>query len=533
MASRCARRPPSAPPSALARLTRSLASASQVVTDGVIYVNGHEYPVPADQPRLSAAAVREISARGPYTKPFELVVPILQPDRCRRFQDSLLERAAALLGAACGGGGGAAALSTRGAMVALLARPNADPGAPTYTVVMPPLLKCSTQSYEDLIRIVRWSEAHVRDAGRPPPLVLLLAGDGQSVLRMKDLKKEAPAEYKHVLVANGPFHSNAHLLFSFAYLWWNPLLGAAAARLGKLQHVAPTTYNLEFNHFNHHLQFQLAVAAAVMLYLQRHVTQPPLELLLRNPAQYAAEVQSAGGRVLVEFLRHAGLPCVFWQRAQRAMDGETLDALHAHAFHTFRAAHKTGSMQISLQHLLSTHATHDELQPFVREHLFVSPRGNVGASIGVDRDLENFNKDQKEQGTHRPLISTLTEAAADTAGAVRHAYRGWKLANEVGEPGDDGVRASMEGEIDVLVAWFVGALGVDLVAPTADNPFWVSGNPVRLAGGAAKERRPWEWIWAVADGRSAGGGLHECPADAAGKPWGEWLRVHLENMYQM
>ena len=52
----------------------------------------------------------------------------------------------------------------------------------------------------------------------------------------------------------------------------------------------------------------------------------------------------------------------------------------------FRASRKLNAAQISLQHLLSTHATHDELQPFVREHLFVSPRGNVGASIGVDRD---------------------------------------------------------------------------------------------------------------------------------------------------
>ena len=40
-----------------------------------------------------------------------------------------------------------------------------------------------------------------------------------------------------------------------------------------------------------------------------------------------------GGKVLFEFMRHGGLPTVFWKRSARSEDGATVDDLHCHALH--------------------------------------------------------------------------------------------------------------------------------------------------------------------------------------------------------
>jgi hypothetical protein len=51
-----------------------------------------------------------------------------------------------------------------------------------------------------------------------------------------------------------------------------------------------------------------------------------------------------------------------------------------------------------------------------------------------------------------------------------------------------------------------GYTGTETSMPTADNPFWHTGQPVPLAAGEYKTRRPWEWVWLVAQGRAFGKG---------------------------
>ena len=50
-----------------------------------------------------------------------------------------------------------------------------------------------------------------------------------------------------------------------------------------------------------------------------------------------------------------------------------------------------------------------------------------------------------------------------------------------------------------------------------------------IDGGEARERRPWEFVWSVADGEVGGGG-GERPS-AAAKEWSAFVRSHLEGMY--
>ena len=93
---------------------------------------------------------------------------------------------------------------------------------------------------------------------------------------------------------------------------------------------------MEHNAWEHFLQFNYPIVVATFIYLTRHVKDPPPELLLRDPALYVSLVQNASGIVMLQFLRHAGLPICWWHRAARTEDSHTLDDLHALAFHTVR-----------------------------------------------------------------------------------------------------------------------------------------------------------------------------------------------------
>ena len=117
--------------------------------------------------------------------------------------DDLLERTLALLG-----GGAAGGVTIKEPKQKLLARPAVDPGGGTYLTWLRPLPHCDTKSYADMIRIVAWCVRHLGAV----QLVLILLGDGQTVLRMRDLKRKQPSLYKHV--CNGGFHSHAHFMFA-------------------------------------------------------------------------------------------------------------------------------------------------------------------------------------------------------------------------------------------------------------------------------------------------------------------------------
>ena len=116
-------------------------------------------------------------------------------------------------------------------MKRLLSRPNDNPGHATYLTFMPPLLWTNTQSYVDMIQIVNWCVSFIGCT----PLMLHLIGDGQSVLRLRDLKRMHPDRYKHVLIGNGHFHSGAHSQFADVTLWWWCLLCTCMVAIGKVQ----------------------------------------------------------------------------------------------------------------------------------------------------------------------------------------------------------------------------------------------------------------------------------------------------------
>ena len=104
---------------------------------------------------------------------------------------------------------------------------------------------------------------------------------------------------------------------------------------------------------------------ATLVYIVNKVKSPPPELFLQNPVLYFSLVQNATGIVMIEALRHVGLPVIEWHQAAREARGWTIDRLHALAYHQYRCTHKTNSQTISLIHLLSMYATHPELRKWV------------------------------------------------------------------------------------------------------------------------------------------------------------------------
>jgi hypothetical protein len=178
-----------------------------------------------------------------------------------------------------------------------------------------------------------------------------------------------------------------------------------------------------------------------------------------------------------------------------------LTSLSSHA--QFRAIHKTSSTQISLLHLISIFGIHPELRASVRRRAFVSIMGRVGASVYADQAVEMQNADQKERNLGLSLLSSiLFTRLLQPLNWVHRRWRAWAGASG---PGEDGYRVSMVNDIHVLVDTFVRLIGTDLTIPSTTNHFWHTGTPHQSGPNSnLRDTRPWEWMWRVADGTSAG-----------------------------
>ena len=84
---------------------------------------------------------------------------------------------------------------------------------------------------------------------------------------------------------------------------------------------------------------------------------------------------------------------------------------------------------------------------------------------------------------------------------VRHAF---EAAEKGGCSSDDPVTPVMMVQARILQDAFVRVLGRDLTVSDQYNHFHHTGNSVPLHTGDFRSRRPWEWLWRVAFGRSSG-----------------------------
>ena len=236
-------------------------------------------------------------------------------------------------------------------------------------------------------------------------------------------------------------------------------------------------------HYQNHI---LAVHVASVVYFTSVVREPPPELFLRNPVRYASAVQNATGIVLLEAMRHVGLPTLEWMqcaatitnvlfqpiqcarapvclsvracarcRSARKCAGAQIDKLHALAFHEYRATHKTKSQVISLLHLVSIYGTHPELRPWLHAS---QSAVLVKFAQYLDRMMEKRNDFAKERNTSRlSIFNSLHFTPLLTA--MQHVRQTFRLSQLSQRGDDDGVRPSMVNEITSLVRFFEEEIG--------------------------------------------------------------------------
>jgi len=277
----------------------------------------------------------------------------------------------------------------------------------------------------------------------------------------------------------------------------------------QIERVHEVTQSLEHNAYSHHQNAHHVQTIAAICFLLQDVKYPPPLVLLHNGIDaYQAHIQSAGGIVMVEYLRGAGFPTLQWQRAARRGDGTKLKKLFAYSFHIYRSVcHKPVAAQVALIALLGFYCTLPTLQVVLAVTCSLSMLGRMDSSMFFDRFLETVNNLQ--QGSKRNASGASFAKALDLTTLlraklhVRHAFQAEESgATEI----DDPITESMLIQARLLQDEFRRLLGTDLTAVDPKNPFTHTGRPVDLASGDFRWYRPWEWWRRVAEGRSIGKG---------------------------
>ena len=470
-------------------------------------------------PRLDAAALAEIQMDGVYRPPFNRVLEHLSEVRVRSTLTEFLVSTLALVStAAAHKGSSVTLLSAEEITRALVGRPDVDPGGPSYFTVLPTVRNCSTQSYEHGFKILSLAG---RTFGQVP--ILRAGGDGQLVLLYSYLKRRFPERCKHILIDSGDLHAFAHFIFALNELFWFCCMCCFATEL-EIGNVYEHMPNLENNNYSKVLHLFQPVTAAIVVYFTTVVQQPPPRLFYANPMAYKQQLNSAGGLVLFYCLLYLGSPSVYYQQSIRTGRGQNIPKVTAYALHVHRTVHKTQEQKISLIALISFYCIHPALHLFKVTMCSLSLLGHFGANMAYDRVVEWVNARQSERSSsfHSFAGALHFTTRLQPMLHVDAAYSAAALGR-VGEC-DRGFDPRTVHQVQRLVDLFITKLGTDLTIPTPDNPFFHTGNAVPLATGSTMERRPWEYVWNVSRGASAG-------KNATPQSITAWVLDHLDHHF--
>lgn len=418
-----------------------------------------------------------------------------------------------------------AQLTLRQIATGLFGRGAVDPGGPADFDILPVLPRTDTKSDEDFTKIASHLESHDGPEGE----VDVGHTDGQGVLGQVRLKKRHPHRYARWVPGCGPFHEHAHSLFGWTEMFW-PCFVCWCLNVIGMKLVQEITQHLGNNAYAHHLQAHIVITIAVVSFLVQDVVEPPPRVLLsRGLDVYLAYVQSAGGEVVCEYLRHAGFPNLQWQRSARNAQPGKLKQLYAYSFHIFRSTcHKPVAAQIALVTLVSFHCTIASVQAILCATFAISLLGRLSSCTFIDRVMEFTNNEQQSmrRSAHAASFGRTMDVTPLLRGMmhVRHAFQ----ATEHGtSDGDDPITDSMLVQARLLQDELRRLLGTDLTVATNTNPFWHTGNPV-AHNGDMRTHRPWEWVWRAADATSHGKGPPMGFARRAER-WDVYVRRYIRN----
>ena len=477
-----------------------------------VYINSIRVVLPATLGTLSAHDLAKIAANhgSPYTEDYNNVLTPLRFATVDASLRTLAIDALAPVRLLVMGGAGAPAFAVRQLSLAAIAyalfgRPDIDPGGPSEFDILEPLMETDTKSYDDFIKIFH----HLSQYASASSVVSIFGGDGQSVIRAKDVKRRWPHRYARWLIAAGGFHEHAHSMFGFTELYDACFVRFSLDELD-IERVAAVTQDLEHNAYAHHQNAHHVIVIACVCFILQDVESPPPLLFLRDPDAYLAQVeaaQCAPGTVILRYLRHAGLPILQWQRAAREGNGLKVKQLFAYSFHIFRTCHKPVCAQVVLIALLGFCCALPALQTVLLATVSLSLLGRRGSNMYIDRLLETINKIQ--QGSKRSSNAAAFARAIDMTTLLRsilHVRHAFQATEGGATETDDPITASMLTQARLLQDALLREAGRDLMAHNINNPFWHTRNPVPLVytGPGVRTRCPWKWVELVHDGRSAG-----------------------------
>lgn len=167
--------------------------------------------------------------------------------------------------------------------------------------------------------------------------------------------------------------------------------------------------------------------------------------------------------------------------------------------------------------LLSVEATHPKVAEAVKLSAFANIGGKDGCYMFKDRILEHIHRLQDERRGKFAAFESALEYAPELIGMMHVAY-----ALEMAENGEselhDPLRQSHLNGAEQVRKDLVKKLGTDLTVQDDTNPLYkTGGQPNMRKAKNVCSHRPWEFIWRVADGISAGVG-REKP-----ERWDAWV----------
>ena len=466
----------------------------------LVYVNGIKLRLPDTLPMLTANDLLYLKVQGtPYTEDFRNVSLAVSPHAVRANLRDFTEMANARIRCRVGNGD-PSELSLREIIEAIFGRPRTLSGGPTPLDILPPLKDCDTKSYADLLKIFANMLVH----SAATVLIFILFGDGQTVLRGRDVKRKFPTQHRWLLLGCGHFHQKAHHMFAILEMFWYALLCTCVEELGRRK-IRRVTKNMDHDSYKHVLSLLQVVTVGAVSFILNDVKDPPPELFLRDLDAYAANVNSGGGTVLLMFLKYGGYVIAAWQWVGRSGGGLSVRKLVATAFHYFRGpTHKVGSRHIALITLLGLCCAYPPLQAALLDACAVSMLGNPGGYVEIDRFVEAINFLQQQRMNSFTGFESGLHHKTGLLKAMLHVDHAWQAAESGGNRTQDVFSKSMGFEAIKLRKLFKRRLGTDLTHDDDTNALWHTGTAVRMDGGDYKERRPWEWLWRVAAGTALG-----------------------------
>ena len=278
--------------------------------------------------------------------------------------------------------------------------------------------------------------------------------------------------------------------------------------------------------YKHLLNLNEASTVGTLTYLTCDVVNPPPEQLFASPIMYLSSVQSSGGIVAIQYLLNLGVPCLHWLVAGRTSKGAKLAPLYALAFHMNRATtHKVKCVFLELLALWTSTAVDPAVADLIEATTSGSFTGNPGSMAFADRLLEALNWIQDQRDGKFAAFERAMHYSEDIL-AMLHVSQAYEVATKGDSSLHDPVTQPLLNAAEAVRRELKAKLGTDLTVADEYNPFFHTGNRVKLSAGTERQYRPWRDIWTVAEGLRAGTGR------ADKQDWARFTDHVIENLYK-